>query len=139
MSKSLAHLGYYYCSEATRSKAPRRRESLFDHAFMSLLVIRGSQDRNLEAGADAEALEKGWIPCILQNLGIPPHIIAWTLRHQSLVKKVPYGPAYFVSGGSLLPGDSWLVSRDINYPAQSFRVLFLRIPVSRFHSRESSL
>lgn len=36
----------------------------------------------------------------------------------------PYGPAHFLSGGSVLSGDSWLVSSDINYQAQSFRVTF---------------
>lgn len=38
------------------TKAAWRRESLFDHAFMSLLVIRGTEQEP-EAGAEAETLE----------------------------------------------------------------------------------
>lgn len=64
-----------------------------------------TKSRNLEAGTDAEAMEgaASWLahhglPIELTTTrpGIAPPIVAWTLPHQSLVKKMPHRLAYIL-------------------------------------------
>jgi hypothetical protein len=65
----------------------------------SLFITEGSQDRNLQLGADAEAMEGCcFIACSAHFLieprtpspGVTPSSIHWVLSHQSLTKKMPY-------------------------------------------------
>jgi hypothetical protein len=74
----------------------------------TVLFIEARQGRNLEAGVDAEAIEKGcllacssWLAqsLFLYNSG-PPLTRVWALSYRSLIKKIPTGllPAVQPSG-----------------------------------------
>jgi len=61
------------------------------------------QERNLEAGADAEAMEKCsllvCLACLLieprtTSPGVDPPVTSWNLPHQSLIKNMPYTVVY---------------------------------------------
>ena len=74
------------------------------HHCSSLKEVRtGTQGRNKEAGADAEAMERGCLlactACFsieprITSPGVAPSTMAWALPHQSLTKSVPYRLAY---------------------------------------------
>ena len=97
------------------------------------------QGRNLEAGADAEAMEEccllvcsSWlvqpaffIEATTTSPGMAPPTMGWALPHQSLIKKMPYRLAHipislrlFLCWGSLFSDDNslWQVVRKIPSP-----------------------
>ena len=105
------------------------------------------QGRNLEAGADAEAMEG----CCLLSCSSGPPVQGWHphngLLHphpyQSLIKKIPCRLAcslilwrYFLRWGYLLSDDSSLGQVDMNIPAQ-FSHIFLSLLNMSFFSFEA--
>ena len=82
------------------TKAARKERLYWAYVSTSLLVTEGSRGRNLEAGADAEAVEEYCLlpcspwPTFLKSPGPPGqeklHPMGWALPHQSLIKKMPY-------------------------------------------------
>ncbi|EDL09855.1 mCG145147, partial [Mus musculus] len=82
------------------SKASWGGEGFFGLHFKSLFIIEGRQGRDLEAGADEEAMEGCCIvPCLLLmacSYRTQDHQLrgGTTLSHQLLMKKMSYWLAY---------------------------------------------
>jgi hypothetical protein len=55
----------------------------------SKAVRAGTRNRNLEAGADAEAMEgAALLAHTLSSPGMEPPMVGWALPHQSVIKKM---------------------------------------------------